>query len=92
MDWAKTIGKGVKDFVITTVAAVGGLIGEFAIQAVAGYFTDPAHVAKALEGFPHGIAIALTPLISGAAYSGLNWVKHRHKDNPPPEQAQKQQP
>lgn len=75
---------------MTTGAAIGGLLVEAAARTVGSYFSDPTNIESALAGFPQGIGLALTPVLSGAAYSLLNWVKHRNRPSEqPPQQSLK---
>lgn len=69
MDWRKTAGKGIRDFVVTTGAVAGA--------AVLTYLADAEHVKLALGSLPVGLRDALIPLISAVSVMALNWMKHR---------------
>lgn len=78
-DPQKTVTKGIKDFLITTGSAVGGLALEALLRAFVEYMSDPDHVSTVLSGFPVGVGAALTPVLSACVVMLQNWLKNRKR-------------
>jgi hypothetical protein len=74
-----TIWKGIKSFCLTTVSALLGVILEFAVRSLVDWLSDPGHLSQALSGFPPGVGLALTPLITAAIRMLDNWIKNRFR-------------